>query len=195
MKIKNTKSATSKRYLAALACLALAFAVLAPPAQAGSPVRQGFTLELGLGGSFTHFAFDGPDDLNEFSHSMLMLSLGGFINEDWALMFHMSGTTAYKSHFFGDTILTNQFVGAAVQYWLSESFYLSGGVGLGLFGLLFRDDSEHSTDTGLALSARAGYAFLTTRHHSLRVAIEVIPSFFDSRTVVGSALNLEWQYY
>ena len=49
------------------------------------------------------------------------------------------------------------------------------------------------TYTGLAFSARGGYAFFVNRDHALRITLEVIPAFYGRRSAVGTALLFEWQ--
>jgi len=178
-------------------CMYIVFIVLIATriSYAETPIRDGFTIELGLGGAFTHAEFDGTHELNEFGHSMLTLSLGGYLDQDWAIMTHIAGTAAYHKVLDTDALITNQFIGLIGQYWVLESLYLSGGAGLALWGVKFSDSDDYHLDSGFALSARVGYSFLTLENHSFRVAIEVLPEFFDSRTVVATALNLEWQYF
>jgi hypothetical protein len=161
-----------------------------------APVRDGFTLELGIGAAYSHASFDGASSLNEFGNSTLTLSLGTFVTNRLAIMAHMAGAAAYPTIMDGDRVLlTNQFVGLVGQYWLTDRFYVSGGAGAALWGVAWADDFKDVTDFGFALSGRAGYSFANWENHSLRVAIEVIPEFFDSRTVVATALNFEWQYF
>jgi len=189
------------RVASALPCTTAAlclFVTLAAPAaaRADTPVRDGMTIELGLGGSFSHVAFDSDQTLNKFGNSMLTFSIGAFINNDFAIMAHMAGAASYPTMGNGDDVLlTNQFLGVVGQYWMTERLYVSGGVGAAMWSVSFSDDVNSGTDFGFALSARAGYSFLNFENHSLRLAVEVIPEFFDSRTVVATALNLEWQYF
>src|SRR5262245_37636406 len=105
-----------------LGLAAIAFLILTATteARAQMPVRQGFTLELGLGGAVT----TANDQIDAFAPggggipvertfrtsgglAPLSLSLGGFLNPDVALMFRIAGTTytptfyAYLNDFMG----------------------------------------------------------------------------------------------
>ncbi|MBW2734795.1 MAG: hypothetical protein JRH20_20605 [Deltaproteobacteria bacterium] len=185
----------TKSIVAATLCLSM---IVAPQqGEAATPVRDGFTLELGLGIAYSHMAFDGGSSLNEVGNSTITLSMGWFLTNDFALMVHTAGAAAYPEFMDERVLITNQFLGVVGQYWLNDRIYLSGGLGAAMWGVSFQDGSGTGTspDWGFALSARAGYSFANWENHSLRVAVEMIPEFFDSRTVVATALNLEWQWF
>jgi hypothetical protein len=187
----------SSRFFFAVASLLVLITAAPATSWGATPVRDGFTVELGLGAAFSHVGFNDQTSLNEFGNSMLTLSVGMFVHEDVAIMAHLAGAASYPSLADGDDVLlTNQFAGVVGQYWITDRLYVSGGLGAALWAVAFDDDADTiARDYGLALSGRAGYSFATWQQHSLRVAVEVIPEFFDSRNVIATALNLEWQCF
>lgn len=156
------------------------------------PLRQGFTMELGIGIANTYVSADGASSgKSNVGLAPLSLSLGGFASPDVAILFRLAGT----SYFERDTQIVNGFYGVHVQYWVNDHVMLSGGPGFTLFGqnALFHGTSK--PEGGYGASFRVAVAPLATKHHSLRIAAEVFPSKYEHGVVVGSALNLEWQYY
>ena len=170
--------------------------MLTMTASAAKPKREGFTLELGLGAAVTTISPDEGDSQTEFGLAPLSLSLGGFLSPDAALMFRLAGTS-YFEDFLGETVqLCNCFYGGVVQYWPSDAFFLGGGVGIALFDdnpLFSNVDVEGESAFGM--TARAGWAFYASRAYSFALVYEVFPAFYDSVTVVGQALNLQYQYF
>lgn len=169
------------------------------------PIREGFTLELGLGGAMTVVSREvgtviydrgqlSSTSSNETSaHSgfaPLSLGIGGFITEDWALLFRASGT----SFFHDERQWLNVFSGIAVQYWPTDRFMLGTGIGIGTFMSISNDSSsDQSGNRGLALSARAGYSVVSGQTNALRLAFEVTPAYYEHSRVTGVAMGLEWQ--
>ncbi len=174
------------------------------------PVREGFTLELGIGAAVTFVSstistgcgksssgsFGSCDSSDRIEtetfggFAPLSLGVGGFFSEDVALLFRVAST----SYFLDGHNWVNGFYGPALQIWPSDRVLLSAGIGLGLFGenpLL--EQSQPETYSGLAFSARGGYAFFVNRDHALRATLEVIPGLYGTRSAVGTALLFEWQ--
>lgn len=179
-------------------------------AQPDNPVREGFTLELGVGAAVTFvsttystgcFSTTGDcateGDVTETESfggfAPLSVGIGGFLSKRVALEFRVAGT----SYFEREENWVHAFAGPAIQVWPGDRVMLGAGVGAGTFGenpLLSRRGALTSRAySGVALSLRGGYAFLTNRDHALRCSLEFLPGFYDNRRVVGSALSLEWQ--
>ena len=189
-------------------CLLL---MIAPAARAASNDasgvhREGFTIELGLGGALTvvdpnYVGSSCPPGASNCASGSeaktfgglapLSLGIGGFLSPTVALLFRLSGTSYFRS----SSQIVNAVYGPAVQVWLTDRFMLGAGAGVGLHGpnpLL--NESSMSTQAGFAFSARAGYALYAGQNHSFRLAAEVVPGFYESATVIGTALNLEFQW-
>ncbi|MDD9967656.1 MAG: hypothetical protein OXR73_15590 [Myxococcales bacterium] len=163
-------------------------------------IREGFTMEIGIGLAFTHLSFDLPSGVvlgvareTEFGLAPPSLSLGGFLYQDLALVFRIAGTSWFSDRVPGRTIMfQSTFVGGAIQYWLSNSLFLGAGIGLALLdNYLFSDDVE--SNTGLMLTGRVGYSFYHNSGHSFALVGEFFPAFYDDATSCGLAANLEWQ--
>jgi hypothetical protein len=166
--------------------------------QAERPVRNGFTLELGIGASLMQTLPEVGDTQNEFGLAPLSLSLGGFINESMAIMFRMSGTSYFTDNAVGDSSqVLNGFYGIHFQYWLNDQIFVSGGPGFALVGMnpLLKSDYDPDPETGFGLSFRAGYSFFNLENHSLRLSLELFSSFLDNANVIGEAINFEWQWF
>ncbi len=179
------------------------------PQQASSsnqsgPVREGFTMELGLGGAMTSVSRElysvsydqGRYESEAFRETKtqsglapLSLSLGGFLTRDWALLFRASGT----SFTLDDVRYVNTFSGLAAQYWPSDRLMLGAGVGMGTFLATGTRSSSNNVNRGLALSGRVGYSVLSSEGHALRFAFEATPAFYENVEVTGYAVSFEWQ--
>ena len=169
-----------------------------PPPQpifGDDPRREGFTLELGLGLGITHVAPDGFDSETNVGLAPLSLSLGGFISSEVSLMARMAGTSWFEDLGPEDAQIGSYFYGIAMQYWPSDAAFVGGGIGYGLLALnpFFSSDLDVESEGGLIFTARGGYAVYTSRHHWLGFTLELFPAFYDNTTVIGTAINFQWQ--
>ena len=176
------------------------------------PRHEGFTGDLGIGASLMlvpHRTFDecfsstpdGCDGADTGSRTEtqvklglapLSLSLGGFINPRFALLFRAAGTSYFVD---GDQVGHN-FYGAVMEWWPVERIYLGGGVGFALFGsnpLLNRDGPD--LEGGWALDLRVGAALAGGTNHDFTVSLEAIPGFYEDDVVTGFALVGAWKWY
>ena len=182
-------------------CIAfsLILGLLANTSLAETPQRDGFTLELGMGIGFTHMIPDTGESRSEVGLAPLSISLGGFLNNQMALMFRAAGTSYFKDNSAGKSsqiVLT--FSGLSCQYWFSDQFFASAGLGLAIYDynvLLKSDDDPDIREVGLGLSLRTGYSFANWENHSLRLSFELFPSLFGNGTIVAEAINFEWQWF
>jgi hypothetical protein len=187
-------------------CAAVLFVLTtAGEVKAQTPVREGFTLELGLGGAVT----TANDQINGFvpgsggiptsrtfrtsgGLAPLSLSLGVFLDPRLALMFRIAGTT-YTPTFYA---YVNDFIGPVVQYWPDDHWFVGAGAGLALFGPAPFSSAAGSAapDGGLGLTARVGASPFVFEKHWLGMTLETFPSFYrNGLAVYGFALNVEWQ--
>ncbi len=161
------------------------------------PVRNGFTLELGLGLGLMHVFPEDGDATNDVGMTPMSFSLGGFLNNSMAIMFRSAGV-ANLEEVAGESMLTFLiFSGVHFQYWITDQFFVSGGPGMASWGSAQSDDFLDTFDRerGFGLSLRGGFSFANWENHSLRVTLELFPSFFEHATVMGEAVNFEWQWF
>lgn len=163
------------------------------------PHRQGFTLELGLGAAMTHTVHDsyyGGGSNTGFGIAPLSLSVGGFVSPKVALLARIAGTSSFETRGDSTAQMVNGFYGAHVQYWISDEVMISGGPGLTIRGQnSWIGPTGHDLETGYGASVRVAYSFFNAKHHSVRFAVEAFPSVYKHDVVLGTALNLEWQYF
>lgn len=186
-----------------------------PPAPEQSwPDRKGFTLELGLGASYTTVAGAGAID-GGFGLAPLSLSVGGFVSKRVAIAARMAGTSFFEdlSTYRNGRVsresqqVANGYFGPVLQVFLNDYIFLGGGAGLAvLYVNPLATTSSRVPDPvlGFALTARAGFGFFAKRHHWLGVVLEAYPAFYErndggdtsnSRAAFGTAAILQWQYY
>src|SRR5436309_387708 len=84
------------RHPVAGSALALLLLAAPPPASADEPIRNGFTLELGLGLGFTEVFPSVGGSISKVGLAPLSLSLGGFVNNRLAIMFRLQGTSYFQ---------------------------------------------------------------------------------------------------
>jgi len=164
-------------------------------AHAQTHQRNGFTLELGIGPSAFQVFSSGHDRRGEFCPAFT-LSLGGFLNESMALMFHMH-IAARMEGFSVEALSVAQ---AQFQYWFNDWVFLSSGAGMAIYTIcdafteaLFGTDGEEKT--GFGLSLRTGFSFGNWENHSLRVTLELVWCVFKNLNAVSETIALEWQWF
>jgi hypothetical protein len=170
------------------------------PAAAGAmgvPERNGFTLELGIGLGFMHVFPEEGDSTNDVGLAPLSFSLGAFINNQMAIMFRASGVSNLEEVAGKDIVTFLLFAGVHFQYWITDEFFVSGGPGFASLGAAEAGDFFDTIDRerGFGLSLRGGFSFANWENHSLRVSLELFPSFFENGSAMGEAINFEWQWF
>jgi hypothetical protein len=144
------------------------------------PDRGGLTLILDLGLGFQHDGFFGR---TERGWGGLNFGIGGFLTDDAALMFRVSGTTVT----YGAVQQSSGVFGPALQYWTSDRFFITGGVGVGLWGV------DGATDGGLGFILGGGYALLNSGKHNLQLGMEYAPAFTAPEAVHNFSITVGWQ--
>jgi hypothetical protein len=119
----------------------------------------------------------------------LNLGVGGFLNENVALLFRISGTNVTYEDTFFELNQVSGVVGATVQFWPSDRFTLEAGGGAGFWNL--GDESE----SGPGLVLGAGVVLLDHRRHKLHFGAEYAPAFPDAGTVHNLGLTIGYQYH
>ena len=191
----------------ALGAVAALVTWLAPSAAQARPHHQGFTGDLGLGvavtaypttsGSVNCSSTSGCTESSSretewrFGIAPLSLSLGGFIVPKVALLGRAAGTVYFRS----ENAYGNNFYGPILEVWPIDEVYFSGGVGVGLYGPNPLIHSGGTQRSGFALDFRVGAALVQGTNHDFTLSVEVIPGFYDSRNIVGTALVGAWKWY
>jgi hypothetical protein len=179
---------------------AILIVLLLLPLQAGAvgvPERDGFTLELGIGLGFMHVFPEEGDSTNDVGLAPLSFSLGGFLNNRMAIVFRASGVSNLEEAGGKNIVTYLLFSGIHVQYWITDQFFVSGGPGIASLGSAEADNffDTIDRDRGFGLGLRGGFSFANWEDHSLRVTLELFPSFFKNGTATGEAINFEWQWF
>jgi len=144
------------------------------------PDRGSFTLILDVGLGLQHDGFFGR---TEPGWGGLNLGIGGFVTDDAALMFRLSGTTVT----YGAVQQSSGVMGPALQYWTSDRFFITAGVGAGFWGV------DGDTDGGLGFILGGGYALLNSGKHNLQLGIEYAPAFTEPDAVHSVGITVGWQ--
>lgn len=173
---------------------------------AAAPHHDGFTGDLGIGASVmmvprytmtascADFCTTSTSKSTEWEWGLapLSLSLGGWVHRKVAILGRASGTSYFDD---GDQISHN-FYGPIVEVWPDDRFYLSGGIGLAVFGANpFFSRTRRDPETGWALDFRVGTALAQGKNHDFTLSVEAIPGFYDGEKVVGFGLVGAWKWY
>jgi len=160
------------------------------------PLRRGFTLEVGLGGSLTYVAREQADGRTGVGPTTLSFGVGWFVTPKVALLARTSGTTYFDTTSNGDlSQVWNALYGVQLQYWANDTISLSAGPAL---AVVFENpflSTEAKPLVGFGGSSRIGYSLFSAKHHVVRISWEVFNSKVTSAFVFGSALGVEWQYF
>jgi hypothetical protein len=170
------------------------------PAAPAKPayVPHGFTMEIGIGAAYTSASSSvSSHEHQAFGLAPISLSLGGFLGPDLALVFRAAGTSYFRdanTRAGFDQVVTG-FYGAVLQYWPSSSVFIGGGIGAAIYGTNPLIRSTHKfIEGGFGTTARVGWVFATMQDkYAFSLVFEGFPTFTKDSTVVGSALNLQWQ--
>ena len=138
-----------------------------------NPDRGGFTLLLNLG-----VGSQREGDLSAVGLAGLNLGAGGFLTENLALMFRLSGTNAtHEFGAFGYDFEISQVSGVAgltVQHWLDDRFYIEAGPGMGFWSV-----EELGSESGFGVILGTGVTIFNRGKHNLQLGIEYAPMFTD----------------
>lgn len=170
------------------------FAGATGSAHADTPVRSGFTGEIGLGASFIS---ETAEDRIHFGITPLSIGVGGFLDQDTALLLRWSGAGAIRNepNVDGDNYVSSLLgqVGPHLQFFLNDTFMLGLGAGVAVYT---RDVEFEDVYTGFVGSVRLGLAFWNGHSATLRITTEALPAVvFDGKAFFqyGQTLSLEWQ--
>lgn len=168
-------------------------------AETETPSRNGFTLEAGLGGSFVSEIPSEEEASNQLGRDSLSVGAGYFLTPSLSLLVRFS-QTSFKPHSTeaASDVSSLWYLGAHVQYWFTDRFFLSGGPGYVHYDHVFAavyGAELHDQYQNIGFSVRTGFAFGLWENHTLRISLEVIPAIFERTVLLGEALSLEWQWF
>jgi hypothetical protein len=175
--------ATVRKSVTILICTAV-MVIAATRAQAQD--RGGFTAMVDLGVGVQR---DSAIDETAVGIAGINLGVGGFLNENLALMFRLSGTSVDYELSGGEYGQTSGVTGAAIQYWLSDRINVEAGGGVG-----FWSGSTDENNQGFGLILGAGYSVFNRGKHNLQVGVQYAPAFTDPGTVHNFGFTFGYQF-
>ncbi len=166
--------------------------------------RQGFTLQLSIGGGSTTFLREkGKGDNQTYGAVSGDLQLGGFLTPGFAITGKVSSMNwgSFRTDEL-DSAITG-FVGPNAQFWFGDHFSFEAGVGFGVSTVApksirvagVRISPDEDTQTGLGLALAANYFFWASEHHALGIQAQFQPSFLKDGPIMNGHLAFVWQYY
>jgi hypothetical protein len=123
--------------------------------------------------------------------------IGGFIGPRFALMgeLQVNAQTVHSDQYNGDTVLSQNVIMIAGQYWLTPQLWLKGGIG---FSHLQADDTYFVYDLsdGVAIMGGVGYEVMSARNFSVDLQGRLIQGSYDGlndRVTSGTVgVGLNW---
>jgi hypothetical protein len=173
-----------------------------PPNPGGFHQRQGrlaWGFSLGLGGM--HDAGSNVTSCNNCNYNPMALEfdghIGGMLSPRFALLgeFQVNAQTVHSDVYDGDTILSQNVLMIAGQYWLTPQLWIKGGIG---FAHLQADDAyfQYELADGGAIMGGVGYELMSARNFSVDLQGRIIQgsydSFNDSVTSATVGVGLNW---
>jgi len=154
----------------------------------GTPTRKGWTMELGMGWSHSTFPHD----------SLGVLSGGGFAIS-WSLGKYLTPNLAinYRASLQFTEIVQIPlpiptavclFAGPAVQYWVTDRWFLGAGAGLSTVST-----ADGPSADAYGVSGRVGYVISTGRTVHLGATLEALPGFYPGGTANAFVLAIHAQ--
>ena len=164
------------------------------PATASAPVnfdREGFTLLLSLG-----LGFQSIEGESETGLGGLNLGIGGFIQDNLAVMARVSGTNVSDNESGVEASLLSGTFGVTLQYWVNDKLYLEAGPGLGfaraevsVAGL----GSASEDETGFGLILGGGFVVFNQGKSNIHIGIEYAPVFVESFNINNIGVTVGYQ--
>jgi hypothetical protein len=123
--------------------------------------------------------------------------IGGFLTPRFALMGEAQGNfqTVHSDAYNGDTVLSQNTLMIAGQYWVTPQLWIKGGIG---FAYLQADDYyfTYEVGSGAAIMGGIGYELLSARNFAVDLQGRIIQGtyndFGDSVTSGTVGVGLNW---
>ncbi len=151
---------------------------------------------MGLGGGlgYRHDFFPDGSVLGTFQLFSLTAGLGWFADPAVAVQARFSVTASAHAEMAssndGTSNIYQHFIGLESQVFLGDKWMVSGAAG---GSMIYAKDGDHAWGVGILL--RGGFGLGTLKHHTLRVVIELLGSFYESRVTLTETFCLEWQWH
>jgi hypothetical protein len=166
-----------------LAVCVIAFAIASERTFAQD--RGGFTAIVDLGLGVQH---DSAIAETGGGVAGLNFGVGGFLNQNLALMFRLSGTSVVYD-LGGEYGQISGVMGPALQFWLSDKFNVEAGGGIGYW----RGDGDEDNQ-GLGLILGAGITIFNRGKHNLQLGVQYAPAFTEPGTVQNIGFTFGYQF-
>jgi hypothetical protein len=160
--------------------------------------RLAYGFSIGLGGM--HDAGSNVTTCGNCDYNPIAVEvdghIGGFLSPRFALMLEgQSNLQTVSSDLYDDTVLSQNALMIAGQYWLHPQFWVKGGIG---FAQLYADNSYEVWDfgTGGVLMGAAGFELMSARNFAVDLQGRLIrgqyDSFNDSVTSGTIGVGINW---
>ena len=153
--------------------------------------REGFTLLLSLG-----LGYQAIDGESETGLGGLNIGLGGFINDNLAVMGRISGTNVSESEASIEVSLLSGTFGVTLQYWINDKLYVEGGPGLGFARVevsVSGFGSATEDETGFGFIVGGGFVLFNKGKNNIHIGVEYAPAFVESFNVNNIGLTVGYQ--
>jgi hypothetical protein len=165
--------------------MSAAMALMIAGSHAFAQDRGGFTAMVDIGVGIQN---DSAIEETAVGLAGINAGVGGFFNENLALLFRVSGTNATFDLGEVDYGQTSGFAGPAVQYWLSDRFNIEAGGGVGFW------NGAGENNEGLGLLLGAGLSVFNRGKHNLQVGVQYAPAFTEPGTVHNFGFTFGYQF-
>jgi hypothetical protein len=143
--------------------------------------RMGFTLILTMG-----LGLQKPNSYTDWGKGLggLNFGVGGFVSNDTAVMFRVSGTSVKHSR--GEVV--SGVAGPGVQHWINDSLNVEGVLGMGFVDY----GNFYNNNRSMGLMLGVGYSFYHGKTSSLQFGIEY-GYVFSTSSANNLILAFGWQ--
>lgn len=152
-----------------------------------STTRTGFTILTNVG-----FGVQRDQGYEESATGLagINLGIGGFLNNQLAVMFRISGTNAKYDFAPVDFRQVSGVAGGSIQYWTSDRVNIEAGIGLGFWRDEFYDD-----DQGFGIILAVNGVLARSGGHNLIAGVDYSPAFTGSGTVHNFGFTVGYQFH
>lgn len=148
--------------------------------------RAGFTALVDIGAGIQN---DSAIEETAVGLSGINAGVGGFLNENLALMFRIAGSNVGYDLGGADYDQVSGFAGPSLQYWLSDRINVEAGAGVGYWTGSTDEDNQ-----ALGLIFGTGFSVFNRGKHNLQVGVHYAPAFTEPGTVHNFGVTFGYQF-